>query len=161
MKQAPKSQVPPNLPPPPPPPPADFGLHAMKDLKKKSQCTSLRRKRWSLKRGPNNRKWPRTPRIGGPLPSIAERNMIWPRYAFHNEPGPLGWRWMGFPYLGMPLSGSSKRSHSQHVAEALQQPLLLPKDMDVVRKLKQHDLFMSLKRDLAMVSPHPQTFHLF
>ena len=45
-----------------------------------------------------------------------------------------------------------QRGYSTHVAEALKQPLLLPKDMDVVRKLKQHELFMSLKRELAMVS---------
>ena len=45
-----------------------------------------------------------------------------------------------------------QRGYSTHVAEALEQPLLLPKDMDVVRKLKQHELFMSLKRELAMVS---------
>ena len=38
------------------------------------------------------------------------------------------------------------------MAEALEHPLLLLKDMDVVRKLKQHELFMSLKRELAMVS---------
>ena len=45
-----------------------------------------------------------------------------------------------------------QRGYSTHVAEALEQPLLLPKDMDVVRKLKQYELFMSLKRELAMVS---------
>ena len=45
-----------------------------------------------------------------------------------------------------------QRGYSTHVAEALEQPLLLSKDMDVVRKLKQHELFMSLKRELAMVS---------
>ena len=45
-----------------------------------------------------------------------------------------------------------QRGYSTHVVEALEQPLLLPKDMDVVRKLKQHELFMSLKRELAMVS---------
>ena len=44
------------------------------------------------------------------------------------------------------------------MAEALEQPLLLPKDMDAVRKLKQHELFMSLKRDLAMVSSQSYTF---
>uniref|UniRef100_A0A7N2MTL5 Uncharacterized protein n=1 Tax=Quercus lobata TaxID=97700 RepID=A0A7N2MTL5_QUELO len=44
-----------------------------------------------------------------------------------------------------------QRGHSQYAAEALKQPLLLPKDMDSVRKLKQQDLFMSLKRDLALV----------
>ena len=45
-----------------------------------------------------------------------------------------------------------QRSHSAYIAEALEQPLLLPKDIDVVRKKRQQDLFMSLKRDLAMVS---------
>ena len=29
-----------------------------------------------------------------------------------------------------------QRGHSAHIAEALEQPLLLPKDMDAVRKLK-------------------------
>lgn len=38
------------------------------------------------------------------------------------------------------------------IAEALEQPLLLPKDMDSYRRFSQYELFMSLKRDLAMVS---------
>ena len=54
-----------------------------------------------------------------------------------------------------------QRVHSAYIAEALEQPLLLPKDMDAVRKLKQQDLFMSLKRDLALVSSQPHTFDLF
>ena len=37
-----------------------------------------------------------------------------------------------------------QRGHSAHIAEALEQPLLLPKDMDAVRKIRQQDLFMSL-----------------
>ena len=44
------------------------------------------------------------------------------------------------------------------MVEALEQPLLLPKDVDAARKLKQHELFMSLKRDLAMVSSQSYTF---
>jgi len=54
-----------------------------------------------------------------------------------------------------------QRGHSAHVAKSLEQPLLLPKDMDALRKLKQHDLFLSLKRDLALVSPHSHSFYLF
>ena len=54
-----------------------------------------------------------------------------------------------------------QRGHSAHVAETLEQPLLLPKDRDALRKLKQHDLFLSLKRDLALVSPHSHSFYLF
>ena len=53
-----------------------------------------------------------------------------------------------------------QRGHSAHVAESLEQPLLLPKDMEALRKLKQHDLFLSLKRDLALVSPNSHSFYL-
>ena len=55
----------------------------------------------------------------------------------------------------IPWSASIKeyqRGHLAYIAEALEQPLLLPKDMDTLRHVRQPDLFMSLKRDLAMVS---------
>ena len=42
--------------------------------------------------------------------------------------------------------------HAGHVAEALEQPLLLPKDIESYRSFTQLELFLSLKRDLAMVS---------
>ena len=45
-----------------------------------------------------------------------------------------------------------QRGHSAYIVEAIEQPFLLPKDIDAMRKLKQQDLFMSLKMDLAMVS---------
>ena len=51
-----------------------------------------------------------------------------------------------------------QRGHSAYVAEALEQPFLLPKDMDAARKLKQHELLMSLKRDLIIVSLQSYTF---
>ena len=41
---------------------------------------------------------------------------------------------------------------ASHVAEALEQPLLLPKDMEAYRHFSQQELFLSLKRDLTMVS---------
>ena len=44
------------------------------------------------------------------------------------------------------------RGHAGHVAEALEQPLLLPKDMEAYRNFSQQELFLSLKRDLAMIS---------
>ena len=52
----------------------------------------------------------------------------------------------------------SSRGHSMYLAQALEQPLLLPKDMDVFRRIRQPNLFMSLKRDLAMVSAIPTAF---
>ena len=42
--------------------------------------------------------------------------------------------------------------HAGHVAQALEQPLLLPKDMEAYRNFNQPELFLSLKRDMAMVS---------
>ena len=44
------------------------------------------------------------------------------------------------------------KGHANYLAQALQQPLLIPQDMDSIRHTKQSDLFMSLKRDLAMIS---------
>ena len=42
--------------------------------------------------------------------------------------------------------------HAGHIVEALEQPLLLPKDMETYRNFNHPVLFLSLKRDLAMVS---------
>ena len=42
--------------------------------------------------------------------------------------------------------------HASHIAEALEQPLLLPKDMEAYRNFNHPELFLSLERDLAMVS---------
>ena len=39
-----------------------------------------------------------------------------------------------------------------NVANALEQPLLLPQDMADLRSLKKHEVFLTLKRDMAMVS---------
>ena len=49
----------------------------------------------------------------------------------------------------------SSRGHSMYLAQALEQPFLLPKDMEALRRMRQPDLFMSLKRDLVMVSAVP------
>ena len=58
---------------------------------------------------------------------------------------------------GVPIAWDSSLrhyhgGHAGHVAEALEQPLLLPKDMESYRSFTQPELFLSLKRDLAMVS---------
>ena len=42
--------------------------------------------------------------------------------------------------------------HAGHVAEALEQPLLLPKDIEAYKNFNHPELFLSLKKDLAMVS---------
>ena len=74
--------------------------------------------------------------------------------------------WSPWPEVdgaAIPWNASVKkfqRCHSAYIAEVLEQPLLLPKDMDAVRKLKQQYLFMSLKRGLTMVISQPHTFYL-
>ncbi|KAK9997167.1 hypothetical protein SO802_021853 [Lithocarpus litseifolius] len=45
-----------------------------------------------------------------------------------------------------------QNGHSSYIAEALERPLLLPRDMETVRSWRQADLFMSMKRDLAMLT---------
>ena len=58
---------------------------------------------------------------------------------------------------GVPLAwDTSVRNHqggqAGHIAQALKQPLLLPRNMEAYRRFGQQELFLSLKRDLAMVS---------
>ena len=45
-----------------------------------------------------------------------------------------------------------QRRRAGHIVEALEQPLILSRDMEAYRRFKQNNLFLSLKRDLAMVS---------
>ena len=45
-----------------------------------------------------------------------------------------------------------RRGHTGLVAEALEQPLLLPQDMAAYKSFNHVELFLSLKRDLAMVN---------
>ena len=50
------------------------------------------------------------------------------------------------------LTWDAPRGHANYLAQTLQQPLLFPQDMDSIQRTKRSDLFMSLKRDLAMVN---------
>ena len=58
---------------------------------------------------------------------------------------------------GVPIAWDSSLRHYRgglagHVAEALEQPFLLPKEMEAYKSFTHSELFLSLKRDLAMVS---------
>ena len=44
-----------------------------------------------------------------------------------------------------------QRGRAGYIAEGMEQPLLLPKDMEAYKRFKQNDIFMSIKKDLAMV----------
>ena len=43
------------------------------------------------------------------------------------------------------------RGRTGYIAEALEQPVLLPRDMEAYRRFSQPKVFLSLKRDLAMI----------
>ena len=45
-----------------------------------------------------------------------------------------------------------QRGTAGYVVDAVEQSLLLPKDMADLRSIRQHEVFLSLKRDLAIVS---------
>ena len=63
----------------------------------------------------------------------------------------------------LPMDASIRnfqQGKANYVADAVEQALLLPKDMADLRSLRKHEVFLSLKRDLAMVRPLP-TLHLF
>ena len=50
--------------------------------------------------------------------------------------------------------------HADHVAETLEQPFLLPKDMEAYRNFNHPELFLSVKRDLAIVGYPTHRFTL-
>nr|POE82061.1 hypothetical protein CFP56_41830 [Quercus suber] len=55
----------------------------------------------------------------------------------------------------LPLDSSIQdfeKEKASYVVDALLQPLLLSQDMAYLRTLKKHKVFLTLKRDLAMVS---------
>ena len=43
------------------------------------------------------------------------------------------------------------RGRARYIVEALKQAVLLPRDMEAYRQFSQPELFLSFKRDLAMV----------
>ena len=55
----------------------------------------------------------------------------------------------------LPLNSSIRdfqKGKAGYVANALEQPLLLPQDMVDLKTLKKHEIFLTLKKDLAMVN---------
>ena len=67
---------------------------------------------------------------------------------------------------GMPIAFDAtlrhyRGGHAGLVAEAVEQPLLLPQDMAAYRSFNHPELFLSLKRDLAMVSDSAHFFFIY
>ena len=67
---------------------------------------------------------------------------------------------------GMPIAFDAtlrhyRGGHAGLLAEALEQPLLLPQDMAAYRSFNHPDLFLSLKSDLVMVSDSAHFFFIY
>ena len=58
----------------------------------------------------------------------------------------------GAPLLSDASIRDFQRGTAGYMADAVEQSLLLPKDMADLRSIRQHEVFLGLKRDLAMVS---------
>lgn len=77
---------------------------------------------------------------------------MWPRCTFKTPCKPP---WLELEGAAIPRYSSIRefqKGHAHYLAEALEQPLLLPKDMTALKNMRKPDLFLSLKRDLALVS---------
>ena len=48
-----------------------------------------------------------------------------------------------------------------YIANAVEKALLLPSDMAYLKSIRKHEVFLSLKRDLAMVSPSPNPLYIY
>ena len=58
----------------------------------------------------------------------------------------------GAPFLEDASIRDFQRGIVGYVADAVEQSLLLPKDMADLRSMRQYEVFLGLKRDLTMVS---------
>ena len=148
-----KSKPPTNPPPPAPSQiPVDLGLKPNPDLRKKRQIETAEEGKLGLSKGS---KQPRQSQDHRNRRSSSVDNQEEPLVAQVRRPTRT---WS--PVLevdGMPITYDAtlrhyRGGHAGLVAEALEQLLLIPQDMEAYRIFNHPELFLSLKRDLAMVS---------
>ena len=158
-----KSKPPVNPPPPPPPQlPVDLGLKLNSNLRRKRHTEVPEEGEMGPSKGskqPRQSQDQRSRRFGSvdnreelPVAQVRRPTRTWsPKLEVDGVP--IAWDASLRHYRG---------GHAGHIAEALEQHLLLPKDMKAYRDFNHPELFLSLKRDLAMVSYliHYSTFIL-
>ena len=148
-----KSKPPTNPPPPPPPQiPADLGLKPNPDLRKKRQTETAEKGELGPSKGS---KQPRQSQDHRSRRSNSVDNQEEPPVAQVRRPTRT-WSPM-LEVDGMPIAYDTtfkhyRGGHAGLVVEALEQPLLLSQDIKAYRTFNHPELFLSLKRDLAMVS---------
>ena len=139
------------LPPVVPQVPSDPSLKVNPDLKKKrpvdtpeeGEVVSYPAKQQKTTRAPRSRR-------GDSVESRDEEN----RAEVRAPPRIWGLK-LDLDGVAIPYNASIRdynRGRARYVADALEQPLLLPGDMEAYRRFSQPEIFLSLKRDLAMVS---------
>ena len=132
-----------------PSPPTDPGLLAMPNLKKRRPDQGLEEGElvpWKENKQQKTTRDPRDKR-GSSVDSRDEVEVRRPQRPWAPQ--------LEMDGAAIPYDASiwdAPRGYANYLAQALQQPLLLPRDMESIRRTKQPDLFMSLKRDLAMVN---------
>ena len=150
-REVPKGQMVPKAPVPLPPPSLDAALQPMPNLRRKRSVEEteegeVAREKAGPKKKGKETKEPREKRTR----STESRDEV------TIMRGPRTWspriELDGAPVLWDATLWETQREQASLLAEALQQPLLLPRDMEGLRKTRQPEVFMSLKRDLAMVS---------
>ena len=148
-----KSKPPVNPPPPPSPQlPADLGLKPNPDLRRKRYPEATEEGELGPSKGSKQ-----------PRQSQDQRNRRSNSVDSREEPPVAQVRlptctWsLVLEVDGVPIAYDAtlrhyRGGHAGLVAEALEQPLLLPKDIEAYRTFNHPELFLSLKRDLAIVS---------
>ena len=139
-------------PPPPPQLPTDLELKPNSDLRRKRHTEVPEEGEMGPSKGskqPRQSQDQRSRRLGSvdsreelPVAQVRRPTRTWsPKLEVDGVP--IAWDASLRHYRG---------GHAGHIAETLEQPLLLPKDTKAYKDFNHPKLFLSLKRDLAMVS---------
>ena len=145
-----------NLPPPPPPPqaPKDLSLKVLPDLKKKrvvTDVTDVEEGEVVPPKGHKQQKKTHDTRSKRASSTESREENV----AADVRRGTQLWSpKLTLDGAAIPLDASLRNyagGKAEYIAEALERPLLLPKDMESYRRFSEKELFLSLKRDLGMV----------
>ena len=149
-----------NPPPPPPQLPVDLGLKPNPELKRKRQHKAPEEGEIGPSKGNKQQRVSQDQRSKRSNSVESQEDPL----ATHVRRTPRIWS----PKLeldGVPIAWDTSIKNYQggqagHIAGGLEQPLLLPRDMEAYKRFSQQELFLSLKRDLAMVSTSIHFFYL-
>ena len=148
-KEVPKSKVPANLPPLPLPPTTTLGLLPIPNLKKKRKEQEMEEGEMVPQKEAKQQKTAKDKQAS----SVDSRED--PSGDEVRQPQRIWASRLELDGAAIPWNSSIRefqKGHSTYVAKTLEHPLLLQKHIDALRRMRQLDLFMSLKMDLAMVS---------